>query len=476
MNDHMHFHFTSHYNWEWVLKQAVKEIEDEYRSKFSYDEATNLFRYCEKFSDLPSVLCLKASGIKLKVEYSIFRIDLFTSSEGALKKEDFLPLIRGTSPVFQRTDAKDLFYYKAIQQFKKKRSIADADDSCYYLPKTILIPWNALEANAGANPREILLSFIPTFPSYPAVLKAPMGSGGFGIYFVYHIDDIFEIMKNHLTRAKNDSKFIEKIENLYQNEEISLSWSLQEFIQPIKSILPIAGGANNEPQRTQVRAYIIECDSQLYLYKDYEVRCPCWDIPLEETLKEEQERFSKEENRQQERVDYWEDPVEDECCGRNGYGRPYNEKRNKKLTYRFMISELSELKSSIPIITKNLIDCFQDLKELLLREKQEEEALKKAPDSSIPSVTFAVIGIDLLVSKNAMGHIEVKIVEVNNHPAMPQQGKLMSSLYLRHLIELQKSFVGLALSHSVKKTPIRILDNSFFCNFSSERLAMFRDI
>jgi hypothetical protein len=473
MNDYLCFHYTSHYNWEWILKEAVKEIEDECQSNSPCDEKPKLFHYCEKFADLPSVQCAKASGDKLKAEYSIFRIDLFRSSEEMLKYEDFFPLIRGTSPVFQRTDAKDLFYYKAALQFNKNISTTDAHRSCHYLPKTILIPWNVLEETEGADSREILQSFIPVFPSYPSVLKAPMGSGGFGIYFVYHIDDIIEIMKNHLLRAKNVDKFIEKIEKLYQNEEISLSWSLQEFIQPIKSILPIEGGCS-EPQRTQVRAYIIECESQFFLYKDYEVRCPCWDLPLEETLKEEQEKYSNEENRQNERIGHWDDPIEDECCGRNGYGRPYNEKRNKKLTYRFMISELSELESTIPVITKTLIDCFVDLKALLLREKQEEEELKKvSKDSSFPSVTFAVIGIDLLVSKNVMGDFEVKIVEVNNNPAMPQEGKLMSQLYLRHLIELQKSFVSLTLSQSMKKKPDTFADLFVSWNFTSDRLGNF---
>jgi hypothetical protein len=458
--------FTNHHNWEWIFQEAMKMTEYELNEELvgnGSEEKSFQTKYCEKYADLPSVklakLNYKTKEKRKKVEYSLFRIDLLLSSSA----EKIISMVRATSPTFQRVDAKDLFFHKSMKEFRRK---SNQEVECQYLPKTSLIPWNFFENIPDEKECEKKLKeFLPAFPSSPAVLKAPMGSGGFGIYFVYHNLDIIEIVKNHALRAHKEPDFLPKLLQSYSKEEISICWSLQEFIHPIKCQIP-TDSLTSSLQRTQVRAYLVECQSVFYLYNDYEVRCPCWDIPLEDTLQEEFSLYSQEEIRQQyqERGTPWVDPVEEECCGK-GFARPYNEKRNKKLTYRYMIEELPELIPTIPVITERLQECFSDLKDLLLREREEAIKQTTASQSSTGSgtVTLSVIGIDLLVSATGSekNPYEVKIVEVNNNPAMPKKGKLMTERYESHLMIFHQAITGLTLHQS-------FVGNESFCTVGKD--------
>lgn len=428
------FFFTIHHNWEWVFKAGMKEIQA------ILQEEINECTFVERFHELPSLNSNEWSNrSKEKVQYSLFRVDVVHGEKVVAK-------VRLTSPIFQRLDAKDVFYFKAVK--------AHSQPDCPYLPTTILIPWDILESKSVEEQRYHLQTLLPTFPSYPAVLKAPMGSGGFGIYFVYHIEDIREVMIHHAERAKKDETVLKRLEAQYECEPIPLSWSLQEFIQPVKCPL----GSTGSQQRTQVRAYLIECNDHLFLYSDYEVRCPSWHFDLEEVLREEQRRYGTLEDRskQKKREIPWEDAVEEECCG-DGFARPYNDGRDKKCTFRLMIEEIPELVPSIPSVTNNLLHCFRDLKEYLFKEKEEEMSKKpKLVDNDSNSASLAIIGIDLLVAKTSFQTAEqnrdeyaVKIVEVNNNPAMPGKGKLMSKKYEEHLVGLQKALVGLSLANAL---------------------------
>ena len=48
--------------------------------------------------------------------------------------------------------------------------------------------------------------------------------------------------------------------------------------------------------KCQIRAYIVLCDNELFLYPTFEVRLPFWDIPLDDVLCEEFALFGSESN------------------------------------------------------------------------------------------------------------------------------------------------------------------------------------
>ena len=65
-----------------------------------------------------------------------------------------------------------------------------------------------------------------------------------------------------------------------------------------------------------------------------------------------------------------------------------------------------------------------------------EERDTRAPSSCHQ---LALIGIDLLITKNEQGAFDARILEVNNNPAMPSPSKhKMSSHYREHLV----AFIG----------------------------------
>jgi hypothetical protein len=306
------------------------------------------------------------------------------------------------------------------------------------LPKTILIPWDVLDHHSDEKPT--IYSLVAEFPSSPALLKAPMGSGGFGIYFVYHIDDVIEVLRNHRLRAEKDSTFMASINHQYSKEDIQLCWSLQELVQPIRCFLPrnsyLSSDLDLVEHKTQVRAYVVALDGNLFLYRELETRCPLWDIDLDLTLTTENELNSRRSHSGDRpvRSQGWSDSVEEECCGK-GHARPYNEQRNKRLTKRYLLRELPELVPSIHCVLSNVQVCMATLRPLLLEEAGQE------------AKTLGIIGIDLLVSHGSKSSdYEVKLVEVNNNPAMPQEDRSMSSAYRQHLATLQKSLIALSLT------------------------------
>lgn len=202
--DEYQLHFTVHHNWEWIFKEAVQNLME----NFSRENIS--FIIVDRFHQLPS----QSKGLKEKVEYSLFRVDVTSRAK-------VIGRVRVASPIFERTDAKDLFYEKANREYKK-RTNSSSDPFCPYLPQTVLFPWDLLDQFSEQEQLKALQVRFPTFPSYPAVLKAPMGSGGFGIYFVYHHEDIRVVVNSHARRAKEDLPFLQRIHTLYESEPIPL--------------------------------------------------------------------------------------------------------------------------------------------------------------------------------------------------------------------------------------------------------------
>lgn len=75
------------------------------------------------------------------------------------------------------------------------------------------------------------------------------------------------------------------------------------------------------------------------------------------------------------------------------------------------------------------------------------EALNVSTDL-FTSLEMAVAGVDILIDSSSY---EPKIVELNNNPAMPQEGKQMTSGYRQHLSELARNIIGLGLTCHVDR-------------------------
>ena len=114
-----------------------------------------------------------------------------------------------TSKCLEFLDAKDNLY-----NFIEKTS------SLRCMPITKLLPYDTNTIND-----------IGILPSSPCLLKASLGSGGFGIYFIKDINDILTIMKWHKEKAEQTPGFIESLTKDFGRVPL---WSLQEFIPSVR--------------------------------------------------------------------------------------------------------------------------------------------------------------------------------------------------------------------------------------------------
>lgn len=418
MEDHTQreLHFTTHHNWEWMIRKAFSRI-----SKLLDIDTIP----CSSFKQLPST---KANP-RLKAQYSLFRLDVAKRDSNDVDHK-----VRVTSTSLSYMDPKDVLLRELIEVHGEK-----------YMPKTVLIP---SDCNIHDMP-----SF--SFPSIPALLKAPLGSGGFGLYFVYNTMDIEELMKHHHERAQKDEKTMKSVMSSFETyEKYPLSWSLQELVNPIRCTLPAPLPGQYDDisldkicyqRRSQIRAYVVECEGELFLYEHLEVRFPLWNIDLDQTLRQESEMYQNCTRDNFIARDFdWSDEVENECCGL-GHGRPYNEQRNKKYTDRYLVREIDELRPCQPAVKQCILEAFAKLKHRILDYRRRHNDINVTQDEG-RQASLAIMGVDLLVRKDRItGNYEAYIVEANNNPAMPTDGKRMSASYHDHLVEFGVALVALSL-------------------------------
>ena len=153
-------HYTAHYNWAWVVSSGLDQLK---RSLNLNDVVLH-----DKFRDLPSC---KASNGRPKPTYSLFRLDIINEDS------ENIGMVRTRSDIFGFLDPKDSL----------ARICQLADATCF-MPNTLLIPWNWTKEGTCTTKDEISVSIQKALSTGPKLLKAPLGSGGFGLYFVYSLE------------------------------------------------------------------------------------------------------------------------------------------------------------------------------------------------------------------------------------------------------------------------------------------------
>jgi hypothetical protein len=166
-------HYTAHYNWAWVVSDAVETL----RAGINADEVV----FHDRFRDLPSS---KAAVGKVKATYALFRLDI-ANSDHIVKH-----MVRTRSDMFGFLDPKDSL-----------ARVCDLMDATQLMPRSILIPWNWTN---GGPEDPLVVQIRDSLKVGPKLLKAPLGSGGFGLYFVYSVHG--EIIES-TRKVSSDYKF-----------------------------------------------------------------------------------------------------------------------------------------------------------------------------------------------------------------------------------------------------------------------------
>jgi hypothetical protein len=149
-------HYTAHYNWDWVVSGAVESL----RAEINANEAVRH----HTFRDLPS--CKAAVG-KVKAIYALFRLDITNSDQIVTH------MVRTRSDMFGFLDPKDSLARICLLM-----------SASQFMPESILIPWNWTN---GGPEDPLAVQIRASLKVGPKLLKAPLGSGGFGLYFVYSV-------------------------------------------------------------------------------------------------------------------------------------------------------------------------------------------------------------------------------------------------------------------------------------------------
>eukprot|EP01032_Pedospumella_encystans_P008761 gene8761-10364_t len=278
------------------------------------------------------------------------------------------------------------------------------------MPDTVLIPWDwpaQDRLSVDDEDPEVGSRIAIMLSSGPKLLKAPLGSGGFGLYFVYSTTDVEEIVRCHRNKAEEKDGFMEDLRHTFYGfkSDSVLAWSLQDVISGVRVMPPMiqnraelcntdiknsTSGVTAISRRCQVRAYIVMVNDQLYLYQVYEVRLPSWDLDLDATLSTEYALYndaakdnttSTSDNDATLHTPSWTSELENEYCG-TGHGRPYNEFRNKGSTERYVLSELTELNGSEKAIEACMRKLFTALKPVVVSRQRKMHPTNEAMNNN----------------------------------------------------------------------------------------------
>lgn len=365
-------HYTGHINWNWVLDEALQSIQ--------YDGVRK-----ERRKTLPSAAIFDGPN-----SYALFRI------ERKIAESNHIYSAWATSRCLEFLDPKDALYRELLQCGMQNS-----------MPRTQLLDWDSTQEGVAVS-----------LPTIPALLKAPLGSGGDSLYYVNDKNDVLAVIKEHATKAASVPGFIDSLIEQYGKVP---QWSLQEIYPSIK----IARNSRN----CQIRAYLVFCGGNLYLYTSYEVRQPFWESSCCDTTSAEIAPMLKA----------------DISFVQTSNAVPYNFGRSKVGTERMLLDEVEELsgESVQSTITNLMTTTFAAIQSSIQAHFSPDIYCEQNDSECLLTMSeLAIAGVDLMMDAN----LNAKIVELNNNPAMPSPQKHMSPKYKQHLIEFVSNIIQLGLA------------------------------
>jgi hypothetical protein len=294
-----------------------------------------------------------------------------------------------------------------------------------FMPETHLLKWDCESEEE-----------ISELPSLPSLLKASLGSGGDGIYFVNTRSEILQVIKDHARKALASEGFIQSLIKMYGDVP---DWNLQRYVRSLR--------IRNDTRRTQFRVYAVSCNNRIFVYKKGEVRLPEWNIDLDNAISS---NISLREE------------LSEDNHNISGEARPYNDERNKTLTERHTVEEVEEIRQLNPILIEHSILALQALRPTIEKSRTSNESnapLSPLTDAATvdsldnPSthkiaerifIPMAIVGIDLIIDRETLRPL---IVEFNNNPAMAKKASNMSENYKAHLISFVVALFKLGISN-----------------------------
>jgi len=428
MSTELILHYTVHHNWCDFFESSLQQ------QSHVGDGLLPIKRLirCSAYKELPS--SRRAAAAKSsRVAYSLFRMDAVS----VVDEEDVIATVTASLDCFRYIDAKDALYLHlkeaGAQHLMPTTALLSHDvDSIEEVEESLRI-FHELSCNRSGNEQ---------LPDAPMLLKAALGSGGFGIYFVNTRSDVLAIFREHHRMALEAGPAF--ISGLMKESFDGLvpRWSLQRYVRSER----VGEGSSS---RIQIRAYAVvlratsRCECLLY-DRDFEARIPSYDEDLDEALsdlKGGSGGASSEDEEGADPVDAVE-ALERRCCSSTS-ARPYNRARNKAKTDRLLLCEMPEPVCSHAVREGVMRTCLETLR--ALEPRLRAYCSRNDPGSS--GAEMSIAAFDLMLERTG----DIFVVEANFCPAMPQQHKHMSDRYREHIIRLMASFVELGFAYSIQQ-------------------------
>lgn len=433
----MDMNYTAHHNWQWVVEIAMNK-------KYQKEEEITGIYHCKLFSELPSQKRQKRIEkikSKLKIQYALFRVEIQQISQKI--KDD----IQRDTQQYDNLPNKQLSLINSIWATSCAFAFIDSKDALYrclknenvehLMPKTLLLSFDTDSTN------DIEL------PSTPSILKAALGSGGFGLYFVYNKEDVLSIIRSHFARANSFSGFIDSLKTDYGEVP---AWSLQSLLSSYRTSNNDNNNSSNQEninidqqsdgKRCQIRVYVIYLNNHCYMYNTFESRMPSWNVNLDAILSTSTSTTSStrfptsssslrtvtipvtftdsnniidnnNENNEDEKIGFLKDTTKEKtlsieefetfCCS-NTTARPYNKDRNKSSTERYIFDEIKELSIGKESIRNCVITAMIALKSQILNQTKKDRNNGNSntntndnDSNNINRNEIAIAGIDLML-------------------------------------------------------------------------------
>jgi hypothetical protein len=358
-------------NWRWVFEETFRGLEAR-DSSITYTPSDEL---PSKSLSLPR---------ELTKPHAIFRFE----------RREANGLIRAvwcSSSLLDHLNAKDSLYETFLR--------LSPDSIVTAMPHTQLLPWDTTHADAIDM-------------SAPVILKASLGSAGYGLYYVETADDVIEILRNHADKARAEPHFLD---NLIRDHGRVPYWSLQSLVDSVR----VAGG-----EKCQFRVHVVMRGERLFMYDDVEVRITVW------SEDDDNNDQGDDKPRDDSLMDF------DNAMVGSGGGRPYNRNRDKRRTGRFLLEEVEGLRGLglSGRIRELMHSSFETLRPSITERIDRQEAIP-----GLELTQLAVAGVDVMVDQD----YRPWIIELNNPPAMPKLSADMSAGYRAHLLVMMERLMAL---------------------------------
>ena len=260
-------------------------------------------------------------------------------------------------------------------------------DLLYYIPESILIPFDVLATNFSAP--------LPALPSVPCLLKMPMGSSGDGVYYISTPSELLPIIQQNYQAAIAEKGFLESlVQSRGTVPQLILQAEIPSYILPSRRKFSL---------RSYVLILVSSTNLTMHLYSDIEVRLAAV-------------------------------PMSDDCGVARDRSMHITNGAGKSDTTRCLLTDVPELLTFSDRVAAFMTTLFGTYlrPEIVENARVDVEGIRGGAEE----VRSCLAGVDLMIDSGEC----VKLLEINVNPAAPPEN-VVGGEFRDHLVTFGRELV-----------------------------------